>query len=75
MKLPSSVLPALQAAALVTQMALAAMAGALGGALLDRWVGTSPLLLLVSTGLGFLGGLLVAWRGFQRASPPDDRSP
>lgn len=74
MQLPSSMLPAIRAAALVTQMAVAAVLGALVGAALDAWFGTSPLLLLASTGLAFVSGLLIAWRGFSRLSSdnPDD---
>lgn len=75
MKVPSSVLPALQAAALVTQMALAAIVGALVGAGLDAWFGASPTLLLAFSGLGFLGGLLLVWRAFSRAQSSDDEPP
>lgn len=71
MKLPSSMLPAIRAAALVTQMAVAAVIGALVGAALDAWLNTSPLLLLASTGLAFVSGLFITWRAFIRLSSDD----
>lgn len=72
MKVPSSVAPALYAAALVTQMALTVIVAALVGGWLDRLLGSSPLLLLISIGLGATSGLLLAWRAFSRAQRPDD---
>ena len=72
MKLPSSVAPALHAAALVTQMALTVIVAALLGSWLDRIFGSSPFLLLISIGLGATSGLLLAWRAFSRAQRTDD---
>jgi len=71
-KFPSSVVPALHAAALVTQMAVVVIVAALLGSWLDGFFGTSPLFLLVLIGSGALSGLLLAWRAFVRAPPSDD---
>ncbi|TVQ87312.1 MAG: AtpZ/AtpI family protein [Deltaproteobacteria bacterium] len=75
MNLPSSLTPALRAAALITQMTLVTMAGAGLGFWLDGWMGTSPLFILVLVGLGFIGGIVVAWWGFSQAQDIDDEPP
>ena len=72
MNLPSSLGPALRAAALGTQMAISAMLGAGAGVLADRWLDTSPLFTLLLAGLGFATGLFVLWRAFLQAQDHDD---
>lgn len=69
---PSSLGPALRAAALVTQMALSAMVGAGAGWLIDRWLQTAPFFSLLLAGAGFVGGLAVLWRAFVQAQNVDD---
>jgi len=68
----SSLHAALRAAALVTQMAIQAVVGAFLGSLLDGWLGTSPIAVLVLGGAGFASGLLVTWRAFVRAGDQDE---
>lgn len=65
---------ALRAAALVTQMALQTIVGAVLGGLLDGWLDSSPIAVLTLGGAGFASGLLVTWRAFVSASdePPED---
>ena len=75
MQVPGQLHGALRAAALVTQMALQAVVGAWVGVILDGWSGTSPLLVLLLGGAGFLSGLLVTWRAFAAAQADEEKPP
>jgi F0F1-type ATP synthase assembly protein I len=53
----------------ITSVALAFVLPALGGALLDRWLGTSPVGVLVGAVLGFAVGMLQLLRIARTGSP------
>jgi F0F1-type ATP synthase assembly protein I len=66
---------AVQAAAHVTELALATAVGLFVGSKLDAWLGTAPWLLFGGALLGFAGGLLRLIQGLSRLMETDDDPP
>jgi F0F1-type ATP synthase assembly protein I len=75
--LPSSFLPAVRAAALITQMAITVVIAAVAGAFVDRLLDSSPIMLMALSGVGFTVGMYLAWRGFSQVhdDPNENDSP
>jgi len=54
-------------------LVLATVIGLAGGYFLDRWLGTSPWLILIGLGLGIAAGFVNLFRSVKRAGQDDDK--
>ena len=66
---------AVQAAAHVTELAIATVVGLFVGSRLDAWLGTSPWLLIGGALLGFVAGFLRLIQGITRLLETDEHPP
>jgi ATP synthase protein I len=55
-------------------MVLATVIGLVGGLFADRWLGTTPWLLLVGLGLGIAAGFVMFFRSVRKAGREIDES-
>lgn len=72
---PSFFKQAAPAGALVSQMAIAALATSWVGAKLDGWLDTSPWLFLTGLCLGSVTGFILLFRGLNRLDHSDEDPP